>query len=110
MSLYSQYAKERDGLETYETDYGFVTYSFLPEIEAVYLAEIYVVPTKRNTHVGYKLFKRVCNLAKAEGCSKILGSVDETTSNYQRSENLMKKLGWTFYKKVGYVTYYIGKL
>lgn len=110
MSKYADYIKEREGLETYENEYGFVTYTFLPEIGAVYLAEIYVVPQKRNTSVAYRLYQRVCSLAKAEGYNNMLGSVDETTANYQLSENFMKRLGWNFYKKVGHVTYYIGKI
>lgn len=110
MSKYAQYIKERDGLETYENDYGFMTYSFFPDIQAVYLAEIYVIPEKRNTPAAFRLFQRLCNLAKAEGYSKILGSVDETTANSDYSEKLMKKLGWIFYRKVGHVTYYIGKI
>jgi GNAT superfamily N-acetyltransferase len=110
MSKYADYIKERDGLETYENEYGFMTYSFLPDVGAVYLAEIYVVPEKRNTAAAFRLFQRLCNIAKADGYFKVLGSVDETTVNYEYSEKLMKKLGWAFYKKVGHVTYYIGKI
>jgi GNAT superfamily N-acetyltransferase len=110
MNKYAAYLKERENMEMYENEKGFVTYSFYPELQACYLAEIYIVPEFRGTTTAFNLYKRVCNLAKAEGYSKMLGSFDTTTANWEVSEKLMKKLGWQFYKKVGYLVYYIGNI
>jgi L-amino acid N-acyltransferase YncA len=110
MNKYAAYLKERDNMEMYENEKGFVTYCFYPELQACYLAEIYIIPEFRGTTAAFNLYKRLCNLAKADGYSKMIGSVDETTANYEYSEQLMKKLGWQFYKKVGHLTYYIGNI
>lgn len=107
MSLYKDYLKEREDMEVYENEHGFVSYCYLEQDQALYLAEIYVVPKKRNTPAGYRLYQRVVNIAKANGYSKIMGSVDVTTNGYELSEKLMGKLGFRFYKKVGYLIYFI---
>lgn len=110
MNKYAAYLKEREDLDMFENESGFIVYSFYPEVQAAYLAEIYVVPEKRGTTAAFKLYKEMCKIAKAAGYTKLLGSIDDTTTNYRYSEKLMKKLGWSFYKKVGHVTYYIGQI
>lgn len=110
MNKYAAYIKEREDMEFYENDKGFVTYCYYPELQACYLAEIYVLPEFRGTITAFNLFKRVCNVAKSNGYNKMIGSVDTTTNGYEKSEQLMQKLGWQFYKKVGYMVYYIGKI
>ncbi len=107
MSLYKEYLKEREGIEVYENDCGFISYSYIEEVNALYLAEFYVIPAKRNTPAGYRLYQRAVNLAKSNGCTKIMGSVDVSTNGYELSEKLMGKLGFRFYKKVGYLIYFI---
>jgi hypothetical protein len=110
MYKYAAYLKERENMELYENEKGFVTYAFYPELEACYLAEIYVMKQFRGSRAAFNLYKIVCGVAKLNGYSKMIGSVDCTTEGWEYSEKMMKKLGWQFYKKVGHLTYYIGQI
>jgi hypothetical protein len=110
MNKYANYLKEREGLDYFEDDTGFITYCFYPEIQAVYLAEVYVIPEKRGTFAALRLFQKAVKIAKYNGYTKLLGSVDKSTNGYELSEKIMIKLNWEFFKQVGEVTYYIGKI
>lgn len=74
MSLYANYIRERLGDEILETEQGFVIYRYT-DPSTVYLVDLYVLPDFRKSGVAKDLADRVADVARARGCSSMLGSV-----------------------------------
>lgn len=109
MELYKKYLAERDGAELYFDDTGFVTYSIATP-HFCYLSEIYIVKAKRGTRAALRMYNRIVNLAKEQKCNFMVGSVDISTNNWQLSENLMIKMGFTLTNVDGNMRYFWLKL
>lgn len=74
MSTFAEYIKEREGKEIIEDDRGFATYKFL-DATRCYIENIYVRPDYRNTKVASEMADKIVDIARAKGCTKMLGSV-----------------------------------
>jgi hypothetical protein len=74
-SLYAQYLLERTTDSILETDYGFVTYRYLPGNTSVYIIDIFILPEHRHQRGASSLADRVVLEAKERGCTELLGSV-----------------------------------
>lgn len=75
MSLFAEYKKEREGKETIEKEYGFLTY--LTKDGFLYIEDIYIRPDFRLQGFGKKLTDEAVYIAKKyHGCNKLLGTID----------------------------------
>lgn len=101
--MWKDYIKERENLDTYENETGFLTYEIHDGI--CFMSDIYVKPEHRGTSAGYKLYLAVKNIAIDSGCTSIRGQIDATTPNWQLSYNLMMRLGFKPYSAQENLTY-----
>lgn len=92
MSLYSQYLKEREGVETLEDANGFASYKYLED--CVYVTDVYVVPEMRKKGIASDYVDRVSEIAKDKGYSKVVVSVDLRANG--ASESMMVQLRYGF--------------
>jgi len=81
--LFLKYKKEREGIEFIEADGAFITYKFLNDF--CYIEDIYCEPQLRKTGLAHDLSKQVEKIASDKGFKKLLGSVDVSRSNPERS-------------------------
>ena len=101
--MWKAYLKERENLETFENETGFLTFEISNGL--CFLSDIYVRPEFRGTRAAYKLYKAVWEIAVSEGCTILRGMVDESTPGAAESFELMKRLGFEPFTKDGNVTY-----
>jgi GNAT superfamily N-acetyltransferase len=73
MNLWSEYFKEREGYETFESDKGLA--SFKISGEDCYIRDVYVLPSFRHTGEASFIADEITKIAKARGCKYITGSV-----------------------------------
>lgn len=92
LSLYSRYIEERTNKSVLETETGFATYSF-PDPTTVYLEDIYILPEYRKKSQASVLADEIADLAKAKGCTKMLGSVVPTANNSTDSLKILIAYG-----------------
>ncbi len=91
MSMYHDYIKEYTDLHVLETEDGFVTYSI--SNLTVYIQNIYVKPSLRKSGVASRLADQICALAKEQGCTMLLGSVQPSAKNSTASIQILLAYG-----------------
>jgi GNAT superfamily N-acetyltransferase len=74
-SLYAQYVYEREGKSCLENEAGFVTYCYLPKVNAGYIEDMYIVPEKRSSGLGRKFVEQVAVEMRKLGATKLITSV-----------------------------------
>lgn len=79
MNKLAKYLKEREDMDSIETDYGFVIYKITGD--NVYLRDIYVEEQFRQVNHCYKLADKVVEIAKEQGCKTMTGSVAVLAKN-----------------------------
>lgn len=78
-SLYADYLLERRGLSVLEDEYGRGFCSYVIESgKHVYIQDVYVQKGYRNLALASEMADQVAELARAQGCALMLGSVDPT--------------------------------
>ena len=82
-SLYARYLAERCGHSIIETEHGFATYEWLDG--AVYIRDLYVTPEARRQGHASQIADQVCDIAKARGCTKLIGTIDPATHGAHES-------------------------
>jgi ribosomal protein S18 acetylase RimI-like enzyme len=92
MSLYSKYLEERTNTQIIETPQGFCTYKFL-EDNTCYLEDIFTLPEFRRSNVASNLADQVCEIAKAKGCTHLIGSVVPSAKNSTASISVLIAYG-----------------
>ncbi len=80
-SLYAKYLKERTDDLIYESLVGFATYRYLPDQNAVYIVDIFVLPDYRKDGHATVMADKIVLEAKQKGCTKIIGSVVPSKKN-----------------------------
>lgn len=83
MSLYSDYIKEREGKITIETDKGFISYKHFPKLRQLYVSELYVIPSERQSGAGEFFLNQVIEIAQDLGCTHIAATCDRTTNGWE---------------------------
>ena len=106
LSLYGQYILERQGRGSLETEFGFVTFDYLTS-EIVYVADVYVVPEKREQNYGNEMLATVVTQAYKDGRTQLMSSVDLRDKNAERSVKIMEKQGAKLFKVEEPMAYYI---
>ena len=109
MELYKKYLAERDNACVHYNEFGFVTYFLIPNYY-IYFSEYFVVQEKRNTREAYKLWQFILKTAKSNNCKYMAGSVDISTNNWQLSEKLMLKVGFSLSTTNGNLKYFVKNL
>ena len=96
MSLYADYLKEREGLETIESAAGdgFLTYTVTEEY--LYIVDIYTKPEARRTGAATKLEAMAAAVARSCGLSHLMGSVALNVEGVAVSLKMMINRGYTF--------------
>ncbi len=106
MSLFADYMKERENVETLEFEKGFITFKMLPD-NSIYMKDIYVIPEARREGVGTFLTDKVCEIAKERGCSKVFGSVCIDASNCTDSMKAQLAYGMKLHSIKGNMIYLV---
>jgi GNAT superfamily N-acetyltransferase len=101
--MWKDYIKERENLDTYENEKGFLTYEINHGV--CFMSDIYVKPEYRNTSAAFKLYMAVKNIAIDEGCTGIRGQVDRSLPGWEKSLQLMERLGFIPYSNIDTLTY-----
>lgn len=81
--LFLQYKKERENVESIQVDGAFITYKWLQDY--CYIEDVYCVPELRDSGIAHELAEKVAEKAKLRGYKKLLGSVDTSANNPEKS-------------------------
>jgi GNAT superfamily N-acetyltransferase len=96
-SLYSKYLKEKDGIDTLETDKGLVTFIQQGKNgEEFYIVDIYVLPQYRRTGYATYLGELMQTKAKELGAKYLLGAVEKDSKTYSDSRAALESFGFRF--------------
>lgn len=90
-SLFSLFKKEYANTEVLEVDNGFAT--FMLKDDMVYLEDIFVRAEHRKSGLATILADNVVSLAKEQGCTVLIGSVNLKSSNPTRSMKVLLSYG-----------------
>ncbi len=69
MSLWAQYIKERNGMETLEHEFGFMTYKI--QGEECYIEDAFILPAHRQKNMGSLLLEEIEQKAREAGCKHL---------------------------------------
>lgn len=94
MSYYADYLRERTDDEIVETQAGFASYRFLNK-DQCYIIDIYVVPEMRKNGAASQLASEIITIAKARGCTQLIGTVCVTAKNSDISLKVLQAYGMT---------------
>lgn len=90
MDKLKQYLKERENVESIESEYGFATYSI--HEQECYIRDIWVQPQFRQLNHATTLADCIVKIAKDKGCTFIIGTVCPAANN--STESLKVLLGY----------------
>jgi GNAT superfamily N-acetyltransferase len=76
MSLWAEYLKEREGIETIEALDGFATYKLFPDTKECYIIDVYTKKEARKSGLAAGLADQITEIAKNHGCTILTGTVD----------------------------------
>lgn len=108
MSHYANYIKEREGKEIIEDEFGFVTYS--THQDYVYIEDIYVTPEHRRQKKCYEYADKVAAIAKENGYSKLLGSIDPEGTGAHESLLVLLNYGYKLHATHNNVIYFMKEI
>jgi ribosomal protein S18 acetylase RimI-like enzyme len=92
VSLYADYISERTNDSIIEIPQGFATYRLLNE-KTCYIIDIYVIPEARQSKIASKLADEITSLAKAKGCTELIGTVVPSAKNSDTSIKVLQGYG-----------------
>lgn len=92
-SLWAAYLKEREGKDVLEDADSLISYCI--DGDACLIGEIYIRPEKRHGPTGKAIFGRVCDIARAAGCTKVYGTVSPLDRNAVRNLTVLLAIGFT---------------
>lgn len=95
MSLYAEYIKERLNDDILETDEGFLTYRYIDwnGQKAIYIIDLYIIPSKRKTGLATSFADKVVAKAKTKGCTIAIGSVSTFAKTKEQSIGVLLAYG-----------------
>jgi GNAT superfamily N-acetyltransferase len=97
-SLYSQYLKEKDGINTLETDKGLVTFIQQGERgQEFYIVDIFVLPEFRRTGYATELGEIMQKQAVELGAEYLLGAVEINSNTYDQSRKTLESFGFEMF-------------
>jgi predicted GNAT superfamily acetyltransferase len=93
-SLFAKYILEREGKSIVEDERGFATYLFYPDLEAVYIEDIFVSQEFRNQNVARDYADQISAEAKLKGYKYLLGSVSPKANQATASLKVLLAYGF----------------
>ncbi len=90
MNKLSLYLKERENVDSIETEFGFCTY--IINGDECYIRDIWIEPKYRQLKVATNLADKVAEIAKIQGCKYLTGTVSPRANN--STESLRVLLGY----------------
>lgn len=91
-SLYSRYIKERTGKHCIENNTGFATYEI--QVPYCYIEDIYILPEHHKGGRASKLADIIVEIAKSQGCTTLLGTVQPSTKGSTESMKVLLAYGF----------------
>lgn len=105
MSLYKDYVKEREGLETLESPHGFALYKI--KDNECYIQDIFVDRMHRRSGIAAEMADKVADMAKEQGCIWLVGSVDTRAKGSDTSIKVLLAYGMKFSTAKGDMLYFV---
>lgn len=96
MSHFASYFKERENVETLESEHGFAIYSIRGE--ECYIRDIYVTPEARKTGAASRMANQITEIAKEKGCKYATGTVCPTANNSTDSLKVLLSYGMKLHR------------
>ena len=96
-TLYEQYIKEREDLDTIRTDRGFICYRI--EFPDCLISDYFVAKEYRNQGHGYFLANQVFEICKQAGVKTVFCQTDEMAKGHELSRFTIENFGFELYKK-----------
>lgn len=106
--MYTDYIKEREGLEVLETESGFIAYKIGGK--ECYIKDIYVLPEKRQSRVASDMADLVTSRAKEQGCEFLTGSVCPSANQAHRSLLVLLGYGMKLLKAEKDMIYFVKRI
>lgn len=103
-SIYAQYAKERAGRETIESEFGFATYTIYKD--HVYIEDVFIVPEHRKSKICIGYVNDICKLAKKSGVDKVVTSVSPLARGATVSIKVILALGFELLNSTNDLIYF----
>ena len=90
-SLYSQYIKEREGLDIIENEHGFCSYKI--QDNWVFIQDIFITKDQRLSKLATELADKVVDKALKNGAKVLYSHVDTNALNWEDSVKFIEKYG-----------------
>lgn len=94
-SNYAKYLLERANKFIYEDERGFAVYFFLPQSGICYIEDIFVDSNFRRKGVASFYADEITKIARAQGCTHLMGSVQPGVPG--ATESMKALLAYGFY-------------
>lgn len=107
-SLYARYIEEREGAGIIETEESFVTYHLYPD--SIYLADMFIVPDKRNTGLHLELLAQVEEIGRKEDKKKIITSAGFGAAGLTDSVQTIINAGFSIHSGDQKLIYFVKNL
>jgi len=91
-SLFAQYVKELANQDVIEHEHGFIWYEV--SANTCYAREVYVSPTHRKSGLVREMLQVLLTRVKAQGCTKLQGSVVPSNANSTASLQFLLHMGF----------------
>lgn len=101
MKLYKDYIKEVFNRECYYNDVCFITYNIYEEDKSISIVDYYCDPEYRSQGIMLEIMTEFFDKFRREGYNKFYGYVDKNNNGWERSEKLMLKFGFKYFKVEG---------
>lgn len=108
MSLFADYKREREQVETLEHEHGFVMYKIFGE--ECYIIDIYVNPDFRMTGLASLLADKVTDIAKLSNCKTLTGTIDTRLVSSTISAKILFAYGFRILRNDGPVTWFVKEI
>jgi hypothetical protein len=101
-SLFADYQKEREGIETIETEKGFISYKVeFPNCEII---DCYTKRGLRESGIATFLANQVFEICKDAGVVSVFCRTDDQASGVDISKKAIERFGFKFFKKKENIT------
>lgn len=94
VSFYGEYISEREGYSLIEDEYGFASYIINDAENLVYIRDIFVTANYRRKKNCFGYADKIVELAKARGCTKLVGSICVASNGSTESMKMMLAYGF----------------
>lgn len=108
MSLLADYHKEHGFKNVIESDDGFLTFYFVGQ--ECYIEDLYVVPSKRKSHVASNMAKQVEDIARNQGCKYVTGSVNTHAKDPTTSMKVLLSYGFSLLRAEPHMIWFVKEL